>query len=73
MDKSLLISRAKDLINRNINTYKILVKHAIDNNGITVENFLEICNADGLDMKQKEINDKLIYSYDKKLTNFLKS
>ena len=65
--------RAKDLINRNINTYKILVKHAIDNNGITVENFLEICNADGLDMKQKEINDKLIYSYDKKLTNFLKS
>jgi hypothetical protein len=65
--------RAKDLINRNIGTYKTLVQHAIDNNGISTESFLEICNSNGLDLKQKEINDKLIYSYDKKLTNFLKN
>ncbi|MFA5208643.1 MAG: AAA family ATPase [Candidatus Paceibacterota bacterium] len=63
--------RAKDLLNQNMGTYKLLVKYAVENNGINVEHFLEICNANGLKLKQTEINDKLSYSYDEKVTKFL--
>jgi cell division protease FtsH len=64
-------TRAKDLLNKNMGTYKQLIKYAVENNGINVEHFLEICNANGLKLKQTEINDKLSYNYDEKVTKFL--
>ena len=63
--------RAKDLLNRNMDIYKELIKYAVDNNGITTTHFLEICNEKGLNLKQTEINDKLCYSYDNMLIKFL--
>jgi cell division protease FtsH len=63
--------RAKDLLNKNIGTYKALIRYAIKNNKISVERFLEICNENGLKLKQTEINDKLKYSYDKMVDKFL--
>ena len=63
--------RAKDMLNKHIGTYKKLLNYAVENNCINVEKFLEICNADKLNFVQKEINDKLIYSYDNKLKAFL--
>ena len=54
--------RARDFLNQNIVVYKILVKHAIKNEGIKISEFLDICNKNGLKLVQKEINDKLIYS-----------
>ena len=64
--------RARDFLNQNIVVYKILVKHAIKNEGIKISEFLDICNKNGLKLVQKEINDKLIYSYEDKLSEFLK-
>ena len=64
--------RAKDLLNKNMGTYKALIKYAIEKNKISVENFLEICNTNGLNLKQTGINDKLKYSYDKMVDKFLK-
>jgi len=63
--------RAKDLLNKNMSTYKALIRYAIKNNKIGVEHFLEICNENGLKLKQTEINDKLKYSYDKMVDKFL--
>jgi len=63
--------RAKDLLNENMGIYKELIKHTIDNNGITTVHFLEICNENGLNLKQTEINDKLSYSYEDKVIKFL--
>ena len=64
--------RAKDLLNKNIKIYKQLVKHGVDKGGIGINDFLQICNKNGMNLVQLEINDKLIYSYDKKLIEFLK-
>jgi hypothetical protein len=64
--------RARDFLNKNVKIYKILVKHAVETGGMPIEDFLNICNKNGMNLVQKEINDKLIYSYDDKLTNFLK-
>jgi len=64
--------RARDLLNKNVKIYKTLVKHAVDNGGIIIDNFMEICNKNGMKLVLKEINDKLIYSYDDKLNQFLK-
>lgn len=64
--------RARDILNKNIVVYKLIMKYAVENNGINIENFLEICNKNGMNLVQKEINDKLIYSYDDKLNRFLK-
>ena len=63
--------RARDLLNKNVQLYKKLVKHAVETSGMKIDNFLEICNNNGLKLVQKEINDKLIYSYDEKLNQFL--
>ena len=64
--------RASDLMNFNIGTFKRILTFAVDNgNTITVEQFLEICNKDGFNLKQKEINEQIIYSYDEKLKSFL--
>ena len=63
--------RARDLLNKNINVYKLLVEAAIKGKGISINKFLEICNKNGMELVQKEINDKLIYSYEDKLNNFL--
>lgn len=65
-------TKARDLIQKNIGTYKALVKQTITNNSITIEEFVEICNKDGLNLVIKELNDKLIYSYDDKVQAFLK-
>jgi cell division protease FtsH len=64
-------TRAKDLLNKNMGTYKLLIKYAVDNKGITIGHFLEICNTNGLDLKQTNINDKLSYSYEDKVIKFL--
>lgn len=64
--------RAKDILTKNLGVYKALIKFAMDNNTINVEQFLFICNNHGLNLVQKEINDKLIYSYDDKVKHFLK-
>ena len=64
-------TRAKDLLNENISIYKALVRYAIKHNKISTETFLEICNANGLNLKQTEINDMLKYSYDKMADKFL--
>jgi len=64
--------RARDLLNKNTKIYKILVKHAVEAGGITIDDFLSLCNENGMNLIQKEINDKLIYSYDDKVKQFLK-
>jgi hypothetical protein len=64
-------TRAKDLLNKNMGTYKALIKYAVDYSGITIAHFLEICNDNGLELKQTEINDKLSYSYGDKVIKFL--
>jgi cell division protease FtsH len=63
---------AKDIINKNLGTYKAIVKFCVDNGSINVEQFLFICNNRGMNLIQKEINDKLIYGYDEKVKHFLK-
>lgn len=63
--------RARDLLNRNINSFKLLVKHTINKKGIHIDDFLNICNKNGMKLVQLEINDKLIYSYEDKLKQFL--
>jgi len=51
--------------------YKKLIQHAIETGGMPIEEFLKICNENGMKLVQKEINDKLIYSYDDKVKQFL--
>jgi Peptidase family M41/ATPase family associated with various cellular activities (AAA) len=63
--------RTRDLLNEHIVLYKIIIKHCIDNNGISITDYLRLCNENGLNLIQKEINDKLIYSYDEKVKHFL--
>lgn len=63
--------RARDLLNKNVHIYKLLVEAAVEGKGISIKNFLEICNKNGMKLVQKEINDKLIYSYEDKLNKFL--
>lgn len=64
--------RAKDILNNNLKIFKEIVEYTIQNNGITIDMFLLICNKNNLNLVQKEINDKLIYSYDSKVKHFLK-
>jgi hypothetical protein len=64
--------RARDFLNKNLIIYKLLVKHAVETGGMPIEDFLGICNKNGMKLIQKEINDKLIYSYDDKVKQFLK-
>ena len=54
-----------------MNIFKMLIQFSIDNNGIKIDQFLEICNANGMKLTQLEINDKLIYSYENKVKQFL--
>jgi cell division protease FtsH len=64
--------RARDLLNKNVGVYKVLVKQAIDNGKMSITEFLQLCNDNGMKLVQKEINDKLIYSYDEKVKQFLR-
>jgi len=64
--------RARDLLNKNVTTYRALIKHGVETGGMTIEDFLNICNDNGMKLVQKEINDKLIYSYEDKVKQFLK-
>jgi cell division protease FtsH len=63
---------AKDVLNKHMGVYKALIKFCVGYNGIDIEQFLEICNEHGMNLEQKEINDKLIYAYDEKVRHFLK-
>lgn len=63
--------RARDMLNKHQNVYKLLVETAVSSKGISIKKFLEICNDNGMELVQKEINEKLIYSYEDKLKNFL--
>jgi len=64
--------RARDLLNRNMAVYKELVQFTVGMNGIMIDQFVTICKKHGLNLVVKDINDKLIYSYDNKLRAFLK-
>ncbi len=64
--------RAKDILNINLKIFKALIDYTIQHNGITIDDFLTICRKNNLNLIQKEINDKLIYSYDDKVKHFLK-
>lgn len=64
--------RARDLLNKNMILFKKLIKHAITEKKMSIEDFLEICNDNGMSLVQLEINDKLIHSYEKKVNEFLK-
>jgi len=63
--------RAKDILNEKMGLFKKLVQYSINNKGIKVEEFLRICNENGMGLVQLEINDKLIYSYEDKVNQFL--
>ena len=63
--------RARDLLNKNVGIYKILIEHAVETGGMRIEDFLNLCNENGMKLVQKEINDKLIHSYDDKVKQFL--
>ncbi len=64
---------AKDILNKYMGVYKLLVKFCMDNGNITIDQFLFVCNnGGGMELVQKEINDKLIYAYDDKVRHFLK-
>lgn len=63
--------RATDLLNKNIKIYKELIKFTINKQSISVGEFLSICNNHGMGLVQKEINEKLVYSYDEKVKHFL--
>ena len=72
--ENLLIEQKKisrDLLNKHMNIFKELIDHTVKNNSISNEKFIEICNLNNLKIEQKEINDKLIYSYENKLNDFL--
>jgi len=64
-------NRARDLLNRNILVFKELIRFASGLNRISSEQFITICNEHGMQLIQKNINDRLIYSYDQKLKKFL--
>jgi len=64
-------SKARDLIQKNIKTFKKLIKSAIDNNGMSIESFYNICKDDKISLEMIEINDKLVYSYQEKVNEFL--
>jgi hypothetical protein len=63
--------RARDLINGNIHIYKKLLRFTQKNNGINTEQFLKICNDNNMNLKEIDLNDKLMYSYDDKINKFL--
>jgi len=63
--------RATDLLNKNIKVYKELIRFTITTNDITINDFLIICNNFDMGIVPKEINEKLIYSYDEKVRHFL--
>lgn len=63
--------RAKDILMKHIKVYKELIKHTVDNNRIDTQTFIDICKNNGIILQERELNDKIIYSYDDKLKNFL--
>lgn len=63
--------RAKDLLNKNVKLFKELVKISSETGEMPIETFTEICEKNGLSLNTIGLNTKLIYSYDKKLREFL--
>jgi cell division protease FtsH len=63
--------RSKDLLNKHMGLYKELIRNTINKNMIPIDLFVEICNRFGLTLIEKGVNDKIIYSYDEKIQNFL--
>lgn len=63
--------RAKDLLNKNVKLFKELVKISSETGEMPIETFTEICEKNGLSLNTIGLNTKLIYSYDKKLCEFL--
>jgi ATP-dependent Zn protease len=63
--------RCEDLLKTNINVFKALINHAVENNKIENEDFINICLEYNLEITNFEINDKLIYNYNEKLKTFL--
>lgn len=63
--------RCEDLLKKNVNTFKSLINFAIENNKIEIEDFINICLENNLEINKIEISDKLIYNYSDKLKTFL--
>jgi cell division protease FtsH len=63
--------RTRDILNKNLNIFKKLIQFTVDNNNIiTINDFYNICLENNIELKMT--NDKIIYSYDEKLKDFLK-
>lgn len=66
-------ARAQDLLKKNMKVFKKLIAFTIKNNVITPDDFVRICQENGLTLTHKKMNEKLIYSYDDKLNQFLEN
>lgn len=63
--------RATDIINNNLGLMKKLITYTTNNkNKITIEDFVRICNENGMDIKVQK-NNYVIYNYEDKLDEFL--
>jgi len=63
--------RCKNIIIDNLNIYKEIVKQTIDKNSIFPDDIISIFSKYGIILNKSEVNDKIIYSYDKVLKKFL--
>lgn len=63
---------ARNVIMDNIQLYKALLTHITENSNITNDEFMNICSKFGLEIQIMGVNDKIIYSYDTKVKQFLK-
>lgn len=64
--------RTRDILNENMNVFKKLIKFSLEKGSITKDDFYNICIKEGIELELRDINQKIIYSYDEKLKNFLK-
>ena len=63
--------KAHDMLSTNIILFKSLIKKAKELNGMDIRTFVITCKKHNLILDVKEINDKLVYGYEKKLNDFL--
>jgi len=62
--------KAKDILSNKMDILKSLIRFSIENkNKITINDFVNVCNENGLSIK---IQENIVYDYDNKLNKFLK-
>lgn len=59
------------ILNSNLPLFKELLKFTISNNGIKINEFVEIYRKFDNDLNEKELNEKIISNYDEALNQFL--